>query len=174
MEAAGENPHGEADFVMRFTPSTVLDAGCGTGRVARELARRGCQTVGVDLDPDMLATAQRLTPDLEWQIADLAGLDLRDPEGGRRRFDVVVMAGNVMIFVAPATESLVVARLADHVLPGGHLVAGFQTGGGRLSAEEYDECCAAVGLQPSARYATWDGEPYEQHGGYVVAVHRAP
>src|SRR3982075_3136641 len=46
---AGENVHGEADFVMRLTPASVLDAGCGTGRVARELARRGVDVVGVDL-----------------------------------------------------------------------------------------------------------------------------
>ncbi len=31
--AAGENVHGEADFVERFAPASVLDAGCGTGRV---------------------------------------------------------------------------------------------------------------------------------------------
>src|SRR6185503_19916130 len=48
--AAGENVHGEADFVMRFSPATVLDGGCGTGRVARELVRRCIDVVGVDLD----------------------------------------------------------------------------------------------------------------------------
>jgi len=57
--AAGENVHGEADFVERFAPKSVLDAGCGTGRVGRELARRGIDVVGVDIDPHMLATAQR-------------------------------------------------------------------------------------------------------------------
>ena len=34
-------------FVQRFAPTTVLDAGCGTGRVARELGRRGVLAVGV-------------------------------------------------------------------------------------------------------------------------------
>src|SRR5919204_5229355 len=53
---AGENVHGEADFVESFHPGSVLDAGCGTGRVAIELARRGIEVVGVDLDPGMLAT----------------------------------------------------------------------------------------------------------------------
>src|SRR3954451_22003786 len=47
--AAGEDPHGEATFVAAFSPSSVLDAGCGTGRVAIELARRGIETCGVDL-----------------------------------------------------------------------------------------------------------------------------
>jgi 2-polyprenyl-3-methyl-5-hydroxy-6-metoxy-1,4-benzoquinol methylase len=48
--AAGENVHGEADFVQRFAPASVLDAGCGTGRVGRELARRGLDVAGVDID----------------------------------------------------------------------------------------------------------------------------
>jgi len=34
LEASGTNVHGEADFVASYAPSSVLDAGCGTGRVA--------------------------------------------------------------------------------------------------------------------------------------------
>src|SRR3954469_6416537 len=86
--------HSEADFVGSFGPKSVLDAGCGTGRVAIELARRGIKTVGVDIDPAMIETARRSGPDLEWYPGDLASIDLG------RRFDAVVMAGNVMIFVA--------------------------------------------------------------------------
>ncbi|MCH7953464.1 MAG: class I SAM-dependent methyltransferase, partial [Chloroflexi bacterium] len=69
--AAGENVHGEADFVERFAPASVLDAGCGTGRVGRELARRGVNVVGVDLDPAMLVTARRKAPGVDWRQADL-------------------------------------------------------------------------------------------------------
>ena len=104
--AAGENVHGEADFVERFAPATVLDAGCGTGRVARELARRGIAVVGVDIDPEMLGTARAKSPELEWVTADLASVQLG------RLFDVIVMAGNVMIFVTPGTEGDVVANLS--------------------------------------------------------------
>lgn len=41
LERAGHKMHGEADFVASFEVHSVLDAGCGTGRVAIELARRG-------------------------------------------------------------------------------------------------------------------------------------
>src|SRR5215207_5999851 len=51
LAAAGHDIHGEASFVAGYEPGTVLDAGCGTGRVAIELARRGIRTVGIDLDP---------------------------------------------------------------------------------------------------------------------------
>src|SRR5437870_8326029 len=92
--AAGENVHGEADLVESFGPKSVLDAGCGTGRVGIELARRGIEVVGVDIDPRMLDTARRKAPHIEWRLGDLASVDLG------RSFDVIVMAGNVMIFLS--------------------------------------------------------------------------
>ena len=104
--AAGENVHGEADFVQTFAPKSVLDAGCGTGRVGRELARRGLDVVGVDIDPEMLDTARRKAPGVDWRLADLASVDLG------RTFDAIVMAGNVMIFLEPGTETAVVANMA--------------------------------------------------------------
>ena len=36
---------------------TILDAGCGTGRYSRELARRGYIVHGVDLSPELIAVA---------------------------------------------------------------------------------------------------------------------
>src|SRR5689334_19172434 len=53
LASSGVDVHGEATFVMRAAPRSVLDAGCGTGRVAIELARRGVEVVGVDVDPSM-------------------------------------------------------------------------------------------------------------------------
>ena len=50
----------------------VLDAGCGTGRVAVELAARGFSMVGVDADSGMLTTARAKLPEVEWIEADLS------------------------------------------------------------------------------------------------------
>ena len=55
LAAEGHDVHGEADAVERLGGGRVLDAGCGTGRVAIELARRGHEVVGVDADADLLA-----------------------------------------------------------------------------------------------------------------------
>jgi SAM-dependent methyltransferase len=165
MASKGESIHGEADFVCRFRPAAVLDAGCGTGRVAIELARRGIDVVGVDLDDTMLAAARAKAPHLTWVTADLLGVDLG------RTFDVVVLPGNVMIFLAPGTERAVVANLADHVAPAGHLVAGFQLRRG-YDVERYDADCASAGLALAARYATWEGGPWRSGGDYAVNVHR--
>ena len=164
--AAGEDVHGEANFVMRYAPASVLDAGCGTGRIARELARRGVRTVGVDLDPVMLATALRKAPELEWHNADLETVTLAD------QFDLVLMAGNVMIFLTPGTEAAVLANMARHLNFGGLLVAGFQLQPQKLTLARYDELAAEAGLRLAERYSTWDGDPFLPGGTYAVSVHR--
>lgn len=165
LAAAGKSIHGEADFICTFEPSSVLDAGCGTGRVAIELAARGVDVVGVDLDPPMLGQARAKAPHLDWVEADLCHIDLG------RTFDVVAMPGNVMIFLCPGTETSVVANLARHVRPGGVLVAGFQLGRG-YDLDRYDADCGGAGLTLDARYATWDGDPWSPGGDYAVSVHR--
>lgn len=166
LEESGQNPHGEADFVSRFDPASVLDAGCGSGRVAIELARRGCDVAGVDLDGPFIETAQRKAPELDFRHGDLATVDLG------RTFEVVVMAGNVMIFVAPGTEANVVARMSHHVAPGGRLIAGFQLGRG-LTVPEYNAAAEAAGLVPDEHWSTWDCAEASPDDGYAVLVHRA-
>ena len=122
--ARGESIHGEADLLCWFEPGSVLDAGCGTGRVAVELDRRGVDVVGVDLDPRMLAEARRKAPHLRWVEADLCDVTVAaDGAAVPRGFDVVALAGNVMIFVEPGTEAAVVANMARHLRDGGRLVA---------------------------------------------------
>lgn len=164
--AAGEDVHGEAAFVAHYDLRTILDAGCGTGRVARELARRGYAVVGVDLDPRMLATARRKAPQLEWREADLATLQLE------RRFDAIVLAGNVMLFVTTGTEGAVLSNLAQLLNPGGLLIAGFQLQAGRLSLARYDALAADAGLALSERWSTWQRAPWQAGDEYAVSVHR--
>ena len=180
LAASGASVHGEADLVDALLREhggrRVLDAGCGTGRVAIELAARGYDVVGVDLDPGMLGTARAKAPDLAWYEADLARLDLIPELAGAEAgagFDLVVMAGNVMIFVAPGTEAAVLATLRAQLVPGGLLVAGFQLRRDRCSLADYDAFAAAAGLTLVARWATWDGEPFTD-GDYAVSVHALP
>jgi SAM-dependent methyltransferase len=149
----------------------VLDAGCGTGRVAIELARRGMEAVGVDLDPQMLDTARRKAPELTWIEADLATVTVEDGQGAQRRFDLVVLAGNVMIFLTPGTEGAVIANLARHLPPGGKLVAGFQLLPGRLDLATYDRLAADAHLVLDERWATWERAPWSPGGDYAVSVH---
>lgn len=182
LEAAGENIHGEADLVesllaesllldslipARLGGSAVLDAGCGTGRVAIELARRGVSVVGVDADAEMLATARAKAPDIGWWEADLS-----DPDGvPAGPFDLVLLAGNVMIFLQPGSEDAVLGNLAARLSVGGSLVSGFSVQPGQLSCDRYDQAAADAGLTPVARWATWDRRAFDGDD-YAVMVHR--
>jgi SAM-dependent methyltransferase len=173
VAATGKDMHGEATFVEALGVRSVLDAGCGTGRVAIELASRGLEVVGVDADPGMLSAARAKGPDLEWIVADLSDFTLPAADGpGPRRFDAAVLAGNVMIFVVPGTEGAVLERTAAHLHPGGLVVAGFQLVADRLSLERYDQLASAAGLTLSDRFATWDRDPWAPGGDYAVSVHR--
>lgn len=165
LAESGASVHGEVDLITTYSPDSVLDAGCGTGRVAVELARRGVRVVGVDPDPSMLATARAAAPELEWHEASMVGLDLG------RRFDLVVMAGNVPLFTPPGTTAGLVRGCAHHVHQHGRLISGFQLGRG-YAIDAYDRDCAAAGLELEDRWSTWDREPFGPASGYVVSVHR--
>ncbi|MEO6502070.1 MAG: class I SAM-dependent methyltransferase [Jatrophihabitantaceae bacterium] len=200
LAAAGQDVHGEAAFCAGLAPapSLVLDAGCGTGRVAIRLAELGYRVVGVDVDSSMLAEARRSRPDLRWLSADLAalpGLDrllgsadpasanpepaTPEPATDADGFDLAVAAGNVIPLLAPGTLTMTVRRLAAVLAPGGLLVAGFgldsahlPTGCPVTPAEDYLAACAAAGLTEVARHGGWDGA--DESNGYLVSVHSKP
>lgn len=161
----GVHVHGEAMFVRSFFPRSVLDAGCGTGRVAIELARHGIDVVGVDVDPSMIAEARGRAPELVWHLFDLADLDLG------RTFDVVVMAGNVPRFCRPDRRRDLVAACSGHVAEGGVLVAGFQLDSD-YDIDQYDSACADAGMELAERFATWERGQYRSEDRYAVSVHR--
>lgn len=174
LACSGMDVHGEADFVAVLGVSSVLDAGCGTGRVAIELARRGFEVAGVDRDGNMLRSARQKAPDLEWYLEDLATAELTVPSmpDQLRLFDAIVMAGNVMIFLEPGTEAAVVANMARHLAPGGALIAGFQLIPGGFDLERYDAFAAQAGLELAARWATWERQPWHSACDYAVSEHR--
>lgn len=165
LAESGQNIHGEADFVETYRPLSVLDAGCGTGRVAMELYRRGIDVVGVDLDEKMLGTARRKAPDLSWVSGDLATLDLG------RTFDAAVLAGNVLIFVLPGSERAVLNNVANHLTTNGVLIAGFEMKPDAISLVEYDLVMSEIGMEPTGRWSTWQRDPY-QGQRYAVSAHR--
>jgi SAM-dependent methyltransferase len=173
LAASGADMHGEASLCAALVPpgSRILDAGCGTGRVAIRLTELGYDCVGADLDASMLAEARRAAPGQVWIETDLADLDL-PPD-----FDLVVAAGNVIPLLTPGTEPGTVVHLAAALRPGGLLVAGFGLDRAHLPVEpsvtltDYDTYCADAGLSLVDRFATWGGEKYDG-GGYAVSIHR--
>ncbi|MEO6884934.1 MAG: class I SAM-dependent methyltransferase [Jatrophihabitantaceae bacterium] len=172
MAADGADLAGEARLLDAIVArgARILDAGCGPGRVGAELAARGHTVVGVDADPELIAAAQvdHLGP--TWLIADLAELDL-PAMGEPSPFDAAILAGNVMAFLAPGTETQVLTRVADHVRPDGVVVVGFGLDRGYALAD-FDIHANAAGLVLEHRFATWDLRPPESDPSFAVSIFR--
>lgn len=167
----GEDLAGEARLIdaMVKPRSRILDAGCGPGRVGAALFARGHEVVGVDVDPELIAAAREDHPGPIWIMSDLATLELAGL-GEPEPFDAVVIAGNVLAFVAPETETQVLARLQAHLVPDGFAVAGFHTD--RYDSADFDEHLVNAGFALEHRFATWDLRPWHANADFAVSVLR--
>ena len=77
----------------------ILDAGCGTGALAVEAARRGADVVAIDLSPTLVQLARdRLPQDLGKGSVDFRSGDMLDPALGH--FDHVVSMDSVIHYQA--------------------------------------------------------------------------
>lgn len=179
LAAEGMDLDGEARFVSALVApgSSVLDAGCGQGRVGGYLAARGYAVAGVDLDEYLIAEAARSFPEAEWRVGDLATFDFSslaaaspEPEsGGSAGFDAIVSAGNVLTFVDPSARRPALAGLAGALGARGRLVTGFGAGRG-YSFEEYADDLAASGLAILHRFSSWDLRGFDAGSDFLVCV----
>lgn len=121
---------------------TVLDAGCGSGRVTAELAKRlpHGRVTAVDGSAAMVAKArERLGEEAQYLVSDLSELELPEP--------VDVVFSTATFHWIPDHERLF-ERLRANLVPGGRLHA--QCGGeGNVAA--HAEAIAAVGERPEYR-----------------------
>lgn len=106
--------HGEAELIHAAVPpgASVLELGCGTGRITRGLLALGHPVTGVDFSAEMLA---RMPDGARKVLNDIATLRLDE------RFDVVVLASNMV--TGPREQTLAFLRTARaHLDPGGLVV----------------------------------------------------
>ena len=171
LAAEGADLEGEARLVdaMVGRGARVLDAGCGPGRLAGALHRRGHDVVGVDVDPVLVEAARADHPGPRFHVADLSTLAIDEEP-----FDLVVSAGNVMVFLAPGTERTVLERLRAHTRPGGRVVLGFRRQPEVYSYDQHDRDAASAGLVLEQRFGTWHLDPFTDDSDFAVTVLRVP
>lgn len=172
MAAEGQDLVGEVRLLDAMVPrgARILDAGCGLGRHAGELHARGHTAFGVDADAELIAAAQEDHPGPRYLVADLAELDLATL-GESEPLDAVLLAGNVMVFLAPGSETQVLRRLASCVAAEGFLLVGFHTDR-HLSVTDFDQCVSEAGLRVEHRFATWQLDAWHDDADFAVTVLR--
>jgi magnesium-protoporphyrin O-methyltransferase len=90
----------------------VLDAGCGTGALTLELARRGAEVVAIDLSPTLIGLArERLAPQIQGLAVEFRVGDMLDPALGH--FDHVVAMDSLIHYPTPDIVRALAALLAE-------------------------------------------------------------
>lgn len=134
---------GETAFVLDAlnshgcAPQTLLDLGCGTGRHAMEMAKRGVRATGVDSSETMLAlgaeSLRGLAPEaLSAPAPELLPGDARTVRLGKK-FDAVVSLFHVMSYQNTEEDALAeLVTAKEHLEPGGLFLFDFWHGPGVL------------------------------------------
>ena len=173
----GEDIDGEARLADVLAPrgARVLDAGAGIGRVAGALASRGHQVTAVEKDPGLVARSLALFPEVAVVEVDILGLsaELLESRGRPTSYDVIVLVGNVMIYLAEDTEARALRTLGGLLAPEGRILVGFHPRRGPAHsrdypAEEFRRHVAEAGLVVEHVFGSYDLRPPAED--YVVAV----
>jgi magnesium-protoporphyrin O-methyltransferase len=82
----------------------VLDAGCGTGTLATDLARMGASVVAVDISQSLVDMARRRAADLALDGIEFHVGDMLEPALGD--FDFIIAFDSLIHYPAPQLEAL--------------------------------------------------------------------
>jgi ubiquinone/menaquinone biosynthesis C-methylase UbiE len=108
----------------------TCDLGCGPGHIARYLHTRKIEVCGIDLSPGMIATAQRLNPEIHFEQGDMRALPLNaNSLAGIAAFYAIVNLSRSELNQAMREMERVLA-------PGGRLLLSFHIGEDISQAED--------------------------------------
>ena len=154
----------EVEFLSGYIADgmRVLDAGCGNGIAAVELARRAeCEVVGFDRSPAMVAAAQQLLADAAVRIASTVTFrigDVLDPPRDLGLFDLVFTERTLINLADWPTQRRAIGALGAHLKPGGLyvMVENSQDALDRLNSVRVRVGLAAIVSPPHNRYLRED------------------
>jgi SAM-dependent methyltransferase len=169
----GADVAGEARLADALAPrgARVIDIGSGMGRIAAALTERGHDVVATEPDPALRTQSLATYADLEVLPHDALALD--PAEVGT--FDLAVLVGNVMVFLAEGTERSVLTRVRDLLAPDGRALVGFhlqavKAGSRTYPADEFVADAESVGLRVVHRFGSYElHEPVDDYAVWVLA-----
>lgn len=173
----GEDVDGEARLADTLLPrgARVLDVGSGMGRVAAALRGRHHDVVAVEPDPRLAAQSRRTYPEVDVLEMDVRALtkDELTRRGRPTEFDLAVLVGNVMVFLAEGTERPVLEHVRGFLAPGGRVLVGFHVHSGPHTARRYAREDFVADAEASGLRVDLHAGSYELHppgGDYGVWV----
>lgn len=101
---------------------SVLDVGCGPGRVTALLQSLGVDAFGIDLSPGMIEVARRDHPGLRFEVGSMTDLDLPDDSLGG------IVSWWSSIHLPPDAYATAYSEFYRVLRPGGQLLVGFHEG----------------------------------------------
>lgn len=125
----------------------VLDVGCGTGQLTADIAERGAAVVGVDSSPDMIETARKNFPQLQFELCDAAAMSYE------QEFDAV-FSNAAMHWVT--NQQGAISCIARALKPGGRIV--FEMGGRgniRHIWESSMQALRELGVRDPEQWSPW-------------------
>jgi len=111
----------EEKIVERYfadAEGSVLDVGCGVGRVSSLLAERGFDVTGIDVSEPLVEKARSLFPDVEFRVGDV-----RDTDFESASFDYAVFSYYGLDYLLPKAERVAALRELYRVLKPSGIVA---------------------------------------------------
>jgi ubiquinone/menaquinone biosynthesis C-methylase UbiE len=115
---------------MRTSPDRqVIDVGCGAGRMTSYLGRAGLNVSGVDLSPEMVRVAQRLQPELLFEVGELTDLPVADAAADG------ILAWYSIIHSPPTALPAIAREFWRALRPGGSALIAFHAGSGHRTID---------------------------------------
>jgi SAM-dependent methyltransferase len=172
---------GEIDFYRALATKvkkhgkSILEVGCGTGRVTMQLAQEEVPIVGMDLSPVMLTVARQKSQGLSnvrWVEGDMQSFDLGE------HFDLIIIPGHSFQFMlTPADQMACLTCIQHHLASGGELVIhvnhdDFSWLGGLIQSEgtEFKLRGEYPQSSPKGRVRKWTAWSYEARTQTASAV----
>ncbi len=147
--------------------AAVADVGCGPGQVARDLQARRLRVIGIDLSPQMVAVALRLTPGIDFRVGSMLSLDL--PEASLAG----ITAFYAIVHLEPYQLVNAFKQFFRVLRPGGRVLLSFHVGRERVKRDEL------LGERVDLEFVFFDRREVEEaleNAGLVVEarIERAP